>query len=226
MKLNKFILYLSIINFFFARCSNNEHQEIVQNDSIPTNKEKKTNSRIDTIIIKESSNVDDYVNNEYLMERLKPIRSNFKRINSIERWTRIDTIELWETTEGGEAHYYYQNQTLERIVIRHFGETFQSITEFYLLNGDLSFVFNKSFNYNRPFYYDSIHMRENKDSVVFNFENSEIVEERYYFEKGKLIHIISNQDCGSPFPDDFLLEEQNKIFPYFKKLISLNKKKL
>ena len=175
----------------------------------------------DTIQLRETFNEEDLLVNEYLTERLKPIRANFKRINSITNWTNIDTKELWETTEGGEAKYYYQNGQLEKIVTRHFGETFQQLTEYYLMDGQLSFVFEKSYKYNRPMYYDTTAMKENNDTEAFDFEKSEIVEDRSYFENGKLLHQLNNQDCGSPFADDYLLEEQKRIKTDFEKLIKL-----
>jgi hypothetical protein len=175
----------------------------------------------DTVELKETFNQEDLPANEYLTERLKPIRANFKRINSISNWTTIKTKDIRETTEGGEATYYYQNEQLEKIVTRHFGETFQQLTEYYLVDGQLSFVFEKSYKYNRPMYYDSPAKKENNDTEEFDFEKSEIVEEKSYFENGKLLYQLNNQDCGSPFADDYLLEEQKRIKTDFKKLSKL-----
>ena len=177
----------------------------------------------DTTKLKETHNQEDLPTNDYLEERLKPIRTNFKRINSITDWTAIKTQDIWETTEGGEAKFYYLNQRLEKITTRHYGETFQLLTEYYILNGKLSFVFEKSYHYNRPIYYDSISMKENNDTETFDFEKSEIMEDRSYFENGKLIHQISNQDCGAPFANDYLLEEQKRIQADFKKLLNYEK---
>ena len=146
-----------------------------------------------------------------MTERLKPIRANFKRINSISEWEAIYKKDLLESTEGGEAKFYYSHEQLEKITTRHFGETLQQLREYYLLNGQLSFVFEKSYNYNRPIYYDTTTMKENNDREAFDFEKSEIIEDRSYFEKGKLLHQINNQDCGSPFADDYLLGEQKRI---------------
>lgn len=174
-----------------------------------------------TIQLGETFNEEDVPVNEYLTERLKPIRTNFKRINSISNWTYIDTKELSETIEGGEAKYYYQNEQLEKIVTRQFGETFQQLTEYYLMNGQLSFVFEKSYKYNRPIYYDSTAMKENNDTEAFDFVKSEIVEHRSYFDNGKLLHQVNNQDCGSPFTDDYLLEQEKRIKVDFEKLIKL-----
>ena len=179
----------------------------------------------DTVELKETFNEEDLPVNEYLTDKLKPIRANFKRINSITNWTSIGTEELSESTEGGEAKFYYQNGKLEKIVAQHYGETFQLLTEYYLLNGQLSFVFEKRHKYNRPLYYDTTAMKENNDTEAFDIDKSEIIEDRSYFDNGKLLHQINNQDCGSPFADDYLLEEQKRIKTDFDKLIRQTKKK-
>lgn len=178
-----------------------------------------TNDTTDTVELKETFNEEDLPVNDYLTDRLKPIRENFKRINSITNWTSIDTEGLSESTEGGEAKFYYQNGQLEKIVARRYGEEFQLLTEYYLLNEQLSFVFEKSHKYNRPLYYDTTAMKENNDTEAFDIDKSEIIEDRSYFDNGKLLHQINNQDCGSPFADDYLLEEQKRIKTDFDKLI-------
>ena len=179
----------------------------------------------DTIRLKETFNEEDLSVNEYLTVKLKPIRANFKRINSTTNWASVDTKELSESTEGGEAKFYYQNGQIEKIIVRQFGETFQKLTEYYLLNGDLSFVFEKSYKYNRPIYYDSAAMKENNDAEAFDFEESEIQEDRSYFENGKLLHKIESGDCGAPFATEYLLSEQKRIKTNFDKLIELVNKK-
>ena len=172
--------------------------------------------------LKESFQQEDTPGNEYLTATLKPIRENFKRINSIAKWTSTVRKELDDSNEGGEALFYYSGGVLEKIVTRQFGETFQQLTEYYLLKGQLSFEFEKSYTYNRPIYYDSTSMKENNDNQAFHFEKSEIEEDRSYFEKGKLIHQANNQDCGSPFANDYLLDEQKRIVAEFKRIYILN----
>lgn len=172
----------------------------------------------DTFGFKETFNQENIPANEYLAEKLKPIRVNFRRINSIANWTTIDTKGLSETTEGGEAKFYYLNGQLNKITTWQLGETFRLLTEYYLLNGQLSFVLERTYKYNRPFYYDSVAMKENNDTEVFDFKKSEIIEDRSYFENGKLLHHINNQDCGSPFSAEYLLQEQKRIIADFGKL--------
>lgn len=184
---------------------------------------QKVNFPKDTPPVDESINEEDtdISYNGYLSDRLKPIRANFRRINSIAKWTSISIEELFESTEGGEAKYYYLNSQLEKIVARHYGETYQMLIEYYLLNAQISFVLEKRYKFNRPIYYDSATMKENNDTETFDFEKSELIEDRSYFENGKLIHQVNNHDCGSPFADDYLLEEENRILTDFGNLIKL-----
>ena len=202
----------------FFGCGTDNNKKITTIDNIQISVKVDSLKR-DTVKLKETFNQEDFPVNEYLTEKLKPIRDNFKRINSIPKWTIIKTKDIWETTEGGEAKFYYLNGQLEKITTRHFGETFQLLAEYYLLKGQLSFVFEKSYKYNRPFYQDSTTMN---DTETFDFEKSEIIEDRSYFDKEKLLHQLNNQDCGSPFTADYLLGEQKRIQTDFKKLIKLN----
>ena len=177
----------------------------------------------DTVKLKETYNEEDNAVNEYSATRIKPIKANFKRINSILylEWSSVLKKELEGTTENGEATFYYYNQNLEKIVTRQFGETFQLLTEYYLLKGQLSFVFEKSYKYNRPMYYDSTAMKENNDKEAFDIEKSKIIESRNYFENGKLLHQLNSQDHGSSMKEDYLLQEQKRIKIDFVKLTKL-----
>ncbi|MGY3795182.1 hypothetical protein [uncultured Aquimarina sp.] len=171
--------------------------------------------------LEESFNQNDEIINEYLLDELRPIRESFKKINSTTNWTEIKEKELRETTEGGEAKFYYLKDDLSKIVTIQFGKTFQKLTEYYLSDNGLSFVFEKSYKDNRPIYYDSKTKEENNDTEEFDFEKSEIIEERSYFKSNKLIHQLNNQDCGSPFPLDYLLKEEKRIITNFQSLMKI-----
>lgn len=164
---------------------------------------------------------DDLPASEYLQEQLRPIRANFKRINSTTRWTRTIRKTTAETGEGGYATFYYRGRQLEKIVSRQFGETFQQLDEYYLLKGQLSFVLERSYQYNRPIYYDSTAMKAQNDTEVFDIDQSEIEENRSYFSQDKLLHLVNNQDCGAPWASDFLKEEEQRILAGYRKLIQL-----
>jgi len=202
----------------FAFVSNNDTKE----------KERGISSAIhselpDSLLLKVSTNEEDIIFSSYLENRLEPIRENFKRINSKSHWTSIKKKELFQSTEGGEATFYFSDNGLEKIIARQFGEGGQNLTEYYLLNGALSFVFDKSISYNRPIYYDSLAMIENNDNQYFDLKMSEFVEERFYFERGKLIHIINDLDCGAPMEEGFLKKEEQRVAAKFDLILkSLN----
>jgi len=186
---------------------------------------KFSNQVVDSVKLEISSNEEDLPINEYLTEQLKPIRKNFKRLNSIEKWSNIEVKFVEGNSEGGEARYYYLHGKLEKIIVRKYGEMAQKLTEYYLMDGDLSFVFEKLFKYNRPFYYGKESKEENNDTEEFDFEESEIIEDRSYFRNRKLIHQINNQDCGSPWATDYLIEEQNRLLSELEEMKVLEKQK-
>jgi hypothetical protein len=185
-----------------------------------------TSLNVNVIFVKGGTDneTEEVVYEEYLGKRLKPIRENFKEINGIKEWTAIDKRALKETTEGGAATYYFLFDTLKKIAVHQFGETGKKISEYYTMNAQLSFVFEKTYEYNRPITWDSAAMKENNDSQTFNIDKSEIIEDRSYFENGILIRQINNQDCGSPMAEDFLKEEKERLQTEFNNLVKRLKK--
>lgn len=204
---------ISIDSFYLDQdeINSNAYKEYIPNDQF-----HRTLSGAEvTGLLHASKNITDEDFKEYLNKELQPIRDNFKRINSIEKWDRIDTIEIWESTEGGHANFFYLNGTLEKVLVRHFGETYQNLTEYYLLDGQLSFAFEKEIIYNRPIDWDSTRMIENHDDQVWDFDKSDIHEHRNYFINGQLVRQLYNQDCGAPFAQEYLKAEQERILKEF-----------
>ena len=219
---NLLLLVFLIFNLF--ACKNGQQKK----SYIEQNNKNKINTKFlkDSFKIAETFNQIDQPTNKFLTEKLKLIRGNFKRINSIkiDNWSSVVTKNLDNTNEGGEVTYYHFNNNLDKIITKEYAETFQVMTEYYLLNGELSFVFQKELKYNRPIYYDSLEMKEMNDKEAFHIDKSEIEEYRSYFENGKLISQIGNQDFGSPFSEEYLMKEQKRISNSFDMLIKLEKK--
>lgn len=203
-------------------CNDNGEKSVSQNDRLELVPEPDKDLREKYEQQKKDSLKSDTVFEEYLGERLKLIRANFKRINEITEWTSVDKRKLNQSTEGGAATYYFLQDTLLKVIAIHFGETGKNIQEFYTKNGQLSFVFEQQYQYNRPITWDSTAMKENNDTETFDIDKSEIIEDRSYLSKGELIRQINNQDFGSPFAEDYLKEEQVRLTKEFEKL----KKKL
>jgi hypothetical protein len=212
-------LLITILTFLtLIGCNDNGEKSVSQNDRLELIPEPDKDLREKYEQQEKDSLKSETVFDEYLGERLKPIRANFKRINEITEWTSVDKRNLNQSTEGGAATYYFLQDTLLKVVAIHFGETGKNIQEFYTRNGQLSFVFEQQYQYNRPITWDSIAMQENNDTETFDIDKSEIIEERSYFENGDLIRQINNQDCGSPFAEDYLKEEQFRLKTEFEKL--------
>lgn len=148
------------------------------------------------------------------------IRENYNRIKSIKNWTKIDRIKFLKSTEGGEAKFYYYHKKLEKIISEKNGGDGKIISEYYLKDGKLNFVFEKITNYSKPLNYDKRLQIDYNANVKFDLENPENAEERNYFENDILLEQISNQDCGSPFTKEYLLEEQERILLDFKVLMT------
>lgn len=212
-------LLLTILTFLtLIGCNDSGEKSVSQNDRLELVPDPDKDLREKYEQQEKDSLNGDTVFEEYLGERLKPIRANFNRINEITEWTSVDKRKLNQSTEGGAATYYFLQDTLLKVVAIHFGETGKSIQEFYTKNGQLSFVFEQQYQYNRPMTWDSTAMQENNDTETFDIDKSEIIEDRSYFENGILIRQINNQDCGSPFAEDYLKEEQVRLKKEFEKL--------
>ncbi|MCZ2129120.1 MAG: hypothetical protein LC109_02525 [Bacteroidia bacterium] len=212
-------LLITILTFLtLIGCNDNGEKSVSQNDRLELVSEPDKGLREKYEQQKKDSLKSDTVFEEYLGDRLNPIRANFKRINEITEWTSVDKRKLNLSTEGGAATYYFLQDTLLKVVAIHFGETGKNIQEFYTKNGQLSFVFEQHYQYNRPITWDSTAMKENNDTETFDINESEIIEDRSYFENGFLIRQINNQDCGSPFAEDYLKEEQVRLKREFEKL--------
>lgn len=171
-----------------------------------------TSNSLETKVISEnqsslSSDFDD---------KIEKIRANFKRINSIKNWTVIDSVELYNSTEGGQAKFYFANKQLQKIEAVYYGESGKAVVEYYLLESKLSFVFRKEFRYNRPIYWN-----ESGDEK-FDLEKSKIFETRSYFYKDSLFEQIKSSEEKKETLNNNLEKEQQSIKADFNELKQLS----
>lgn len=137
-------------------------------------------------------------------EDIKAIKSNFSRINSIKNWTSIKKIDTDDSTEGGFINYYFLNDNLEKIVVQKYGESGNYLSEYYIMNAQLSFVFEQYTTYNFPLYWKE-----------FDSEKSKIEEKRYYFDNNKLLHFIgTSTNIGNESND--VLNDYYELIHYAK----------
>ncbi|WP_426477705.1 hypothetical protein ACP3T3_21275 [Chryseobacterium sp. CBSDS_008] len=176
----------------------------------------------DTVKIGEPYNEKDTTGSKSLKNRIKPIQANFKSINSVTKWTSVKKKDIeGESAEGGEATFYYMDRGLQKVIAKHYGEMGQKLIEYYLLNGQLSFVFEKEYKYNRPLFYDAKAIKENNDTEAFDLKKSKITMTRNYFENGNIILISNNNIHGSGIGADYPAEQEEKIKEDFKRLLKL-----
>lgn len=113
-------IFLALTVIFLCGCNAAEEK---QQQGVRQPPKPKTDAvHFDTVALKPTFGAGDTALTGRLSGRLKPIRENFRRINSIAKWTAVVTKELSESTEGGEATFYYSNGALEKIETKEFGE--------------------------------------------------------------------------------------------------------
>ena len=152
----------------------------------------------------------DIKSSKNLQEILKPIKANFNRLNSIKSWTKITKVETDDSTEGGYINFYYLDGNLEKILVRKFGESGQYLAEYYLINGQLSFLYEKDETYNLPLYWKG-----------FDESKSKIALKRYYFNENKLVDLVSNLTQKKPLSNQVLQEYQKNILDEFNAILKL-----
>ena len=210
--MRKYSAAFTIILCIFSACQFHSSNEAVQKspllDSIPS-------EPIDT-----SKTLVPIVFEEW-KSRLSSIEANVNRIDTIKNWTKFFSKELEISTEGGDATFFQNDTLTEKIEVNIFGETFQEHNEYYLLNNRLSFVLVKKYVYNRPMYYDSAAMKENNDSVTFDFSKSTIQYNRFYFNNDKIVYAITPEKVDTVSAGKALTEETNRILELYNTLRQL-----
>ena len=152
---------------------------------------------------------------DWVEQRTRPMKENVKRIEAIQDWTSVNTVNTGgASTEEDYAKYFYRDGTLEKVVSVQMGETGQEVTEYYLLNGKLSFVMERE--------YTSAASGDN-DSEDFE-KDPETEGTKTYFEDGKvLVQVLP--DCGAPNDKEFEQKEGERLQHNFDRLMEILLKK-
>lgn len=125
--------------------------------------------------------------------KIAQIRKDFASTNAVKNYVIKEVEDSEQSTDGGVVKYYLQNGIVKKIVVEHFGESWNSLTEYYVKNEKVYFIFDKAEKYNVPYYVDSKWYKENdlKKGEVFDKRKSKFSEQRYYFDENeKLIRYI------------------------------------
>ena len=112
---------------------------------------------------------------------IKGINQRYARINLNTRNSRVLENDLvGETTENGFTASYINQNNLQKITVTYYKETGKLICQYFYAFKSLFFVSLKSYSYNMPIYTIG-----SKVSLVTN--------EKFYFDKGKLIAWVNGQ---------------------------------
>ena len=113
------------------------------------------------------------------------------------------------SAEGGRATAYRDGRKNIRLIrVELYGESGKVFQEFYYRNGSLIFAFYESHRYNVPFYVTP-EAAKDAGGVAFDPKKTEITEDRYYFENGKLLRWIDeNKKDVSTTSKEFKESEQ------------------
>lgn len=127
-----------------------------------------------------------WVDINYWDKVYEKINKKVEKIDEIRNWSRVDSIEIYKSSEGGIIYYYYLEKDLKKIISKYYGENGKNINNYYLSGKELIYYASEYYKYNRPIYYDFLVMIENNDSVYFDINKSRIDTNFYYFSKGQM----------------------------------------
>lgn len=149
---------------------------------------------------------------------VKEIRQDFTRINNTKKWVSVKEYALPDDADGNIVGYISSNNNIEKVVVTQMASTGKKITEYYLKNAHLVFVYEKEYEYNRPYYWDKKMMQENGDTEYFDINKSKITETRFYFNDWEMIRKL--KDNSTDFPDYILQDDSGRIFHELNEAIS------
>jgi len=120
------------------------------------------------------------------------IRKKFTEIENdySSKYKRVEKELNDYSTEGGTATMYYNIDQIRKVKISFYGETGKSITEYYIWDNKVFFMFRKSYYYNSPIYFIKDIPEEGIEA--FDEKKTEVFEDRYYFSSEKLIRWIDS----------------------------------
>ena len=125
------------------------------------------------------------------------IKKECVRINA--DTTRYQVVErdiMDQSAEGGFVRLYSDERNLRKAILTLYGEDAKSITEYYLLNGEVIFCFETVLRYNKPMYEENVEVAsreensiylKNKKIIQWNSGEHAMVSRQFYPEKEKEI---------------------------------------
>ena len=129
---------------------------------------------------------------EYLAEKLNPIREYVSHLDSISEWPLMQSVQLELNGQMVTAEYFLKMSDLLKIKVISQDVTSQGEYTYYFKDNKIEYAYEKG-------------MEEmGEDGLV-------LVKNESFFEDGMLIRSLNNQDCGSPFNQEYRDAEQVRI---------------
>ena len=115
--------------------------------------------------------------------KITQIRKDFTNTNAVKNYVIKEVEDSEQSTDGGVVKYYFQNGVVKKIVAEYFGESGNNLTEYYIKNGKVYFIFDKTEKYNVPYYVDSKWYKENeiKNGEIFDKRKSKFFEGKFLY---------------------------------------------
>jgi antitoxin component YwqK of YwqJK toxin-antitoxin module len=129
------------------------------------------------------------------------------------------------STEGGEVTVYRDAKTDIRLIkVKLYFESGKVIGEYYYQNGSLIFAFYEAHHYNVPFYVTSETAKE-IGSEAFDPKKTKISEDRYYFNNGKMIRWLDENNKEVNANSEEFKEAEKRITDFSNELATKFKRK-
>jgi hypothetical protein len=125
------------------------------------------------------------------------IGNGYQSIQSTLPRLKSESFELsGYATEGGEANAFRDSKGDIRLIkVQFFFESEKIFEKFYYENGALIFAYFRRQRYNIPFYVTSKTAKE-IGRAFFDPKKTAIKEDRYYFDKGKMIRWLNEKQIA------------------------------
>ena len=124
---------------------------------------------------------------------ISSIRQHYTAINKrAAKFKKVKKELSGYSLEGGELIASFEGAAIVKIVARHFGESGNTLAEYYYRNGQLIFVFEKVSRYSSPLF-----------GKVVSF-----VENRLYFLDDNLIRWLGGKGIEVPANEEYRLKER------------------
>jgi len=117
----------------------------------------------------------------------------------LDQYTLTQAQAFQYSTDGADVLYYRDGQNLVKIEIRMLGESGKLFRSFYMKNQAVLLVSDRAFQYNVPYYLDSVKATELGLSEFFDPNETKEIQARFYFLDNQLAQITGAESHTQRF---------------------------